>query len=187
MHKWLFLFQNSNLWTSLDIDCLIFLSGWLISVYHILGTIALFFLTHHSISIIYRTRAATSSCYSFERWIFQMEIHKCRWLLKFYLKYDLCWGFPGGSVVKNLRAMQQTRVWSLGRKDPLEKEMTTHSSILAWRILWTEEPGGLQSMGSQRVGHNLATQQQWFVLKLANLIKQNQNIQVFHCRAFEDQ
>ena len=51
--------------------------------------------------------------------------------------------------VKNLPAVQETRVRSLGREDPLEKEMATHSSILAWRIPWTEEPGGLQSMGSQ--------------------------------------
>ena len=49
---------------------------------------------------------------------------------------------------------QETWVQSLGREDPLEEEMTTHSSILAWNILWTEEPGGLQSMGSQRVGHD---------------------------------
>ena len=53
--------------------------------------------------------------------------------------------------------MQETWVWSLGWEDPLEKEMATHSSILAWRISWTEEPGGLQSMGSQRVGHDWAT------------------------------
>ena len=52
-------------------------------------------------------------------------------------------------MVKNLPAVQETRVWSLGWEDPLEKEMATHSSILAWRILWTEEPGGLQSMESQ--------------------------------------
>ena len=51
-------------------------------------------------------------------------------------------------------AMQETQVQSLGWEDPLEKEMATHSSILAWRIPWTEEPGRLQSMGSQRVGHN---------------------------------
>jgi len=49
---------------------------------------------------------------------------------------------------------------SLGQRDPLEKEMATLSSILAWEIPWTEEPGGIQSMGSQRVGHNLATEQQ---------------------------
>ena len=56
--------------------------------------------------------------------------------------------------------MQETWVQSLGREDSLEEEMVTHSSILAWGIPWTEEPGGLQSMGSQRVGHNLATKQQ---------------------------
>ena len=57
-------------------------------------------------------------------------------------------------MVKNLPAVQETWVQSLGWEDPLEKEMATHSSILAWRIPRTEEPGGLQSMGSQRVGHN---------------------------------
>ena len=56
-------------------------------------------------------------------------------------------------MVKNLPAMQDTQVRSLGREDPLEKQMTTQSSILAWKIPWTEEPGRLQSMGSQRVGH----------------------------------
>ena len=60
-------------------------------------------------------------------------------------------------MIKNLLAMEETQVWSLGQKDPLEKRMATHSSILAWRIPWTEEPGWLQSMGSQRVGHNWAT------------------------------
>ena len=57
-------------------------------------------------------------------------------------------------TVKNPPAMQETRVQSLGQKDSLEKGMATHSSILAWRIPWTEEPGGLQSMGSQRVRHD---------------------------------
>ena len=52
----------------------------------------------------------------------------------------------------------QNKVWSLGQEDPLEEEMATHSSILAWRIPWTEEPDGLQSMGSQRVGHVWATE-----------------------------
>ena len=56
--------------------------------------------------------------------------------------------------LKHLPGMQETRVQSLGREDPLEKEMATHSSTLAWRIPWREEPGGLQSMGSQRVGRN---------------------------------
>ena len=57
-------------------------------------------------------------------------------------------------MVKNLPAMQETQVRSLDQEDPLEKEMTTHSSILVWKIPWTEEPGGLQSMVSQGVGHN---------------------------------
>ena len=57
-------------------------------------------------------------------------------------------------MVKNLRAMQDTQVRSLGWEDPQEKEIATHSSILAWTIAWTEEPGGLQSMGSQRVGND---------------------------------
>ena len=56
--------------------------------------------------------------------------------------------------IKRLPAMQETWVQSLGQEDPLEKKMATHSSILAWRIPWTEEPGGLQSTGSQRVGHD---------------------------------
>ena len=57
-------------------------------------------------------------------------------------------------TVMDLPAMQETRVRSLGTEDPPEEGMATHSSILAWRIPWTEEPGGLQSMGSQRVGHD---------------------------------
>ena len=60
-------------------------------------------------------------------------------------------------TVKNLPAVQETQVQSLGQESPLEKGMATHSSILAWRIPWTEEPGGLQSMGSQRVRHDQAT------------------------------
>ena len=66
-------------------------------------------------------------------------------------------GFPCDSVVKKPPAMQETQetqVRSLGREDPLEEGMATPSSILAWRIPWTEEPGRLQSMGSQRVGHD---------------------------------
>ena len=59
-------------------------------------------------------------------------------------------GFPGGSLVKNLPAMQEMQVHSLGGEYPLEEEMATHSSILAWRIPWTEEPGGFQSMESQK-------------------------------------
>ena len=57
-------------------------------------------------------------------------------------------------MVKNLPAVQETRVLPLGWEDHLEKEMATHSSILAWKIPWTKKPGGLQSMGLQRVGHD---------------------------------
>ena len=66
---------------------------------------------------------------------------------------------PNGSPAiaqsgKKLPAMQETQVHFLGQEDPLEEEMATHSSLLAWRIPWTEEPGGLWFMGSQRIGHN---------------------------------
>ena len=66
-------------------------------------------------------------------------------------------GFPGGSMVKNPPAVQEAWVGSLGREDPLEKEMATRSSILAWQISWTEEPGGLQFTELRRVRHNSAT------------------------------
>ena len=66
-------------------------------------------------------------------------------------------GFPGGLDGKNPPVMQKTWVWSLGWEDPLEKGMATYSSILAWRIPWIEEPGELQSMGSQRVRHDWVT------------------------------
>ena len=61
---------------------------------------------------------------------------------------------PGGSAVKNLPAMQEQQVQSLGREEPLEEGMATHSSILAWRILWIEEPGRLQFIVSPGVKHN---------------------------------
>ena len=61
-------------------------------------------------------------------------------------------------TVKKLPAMQEPWVQSLGQENPLQKEMATRSSVLAWEIAWTEEPDGLQSMGSQRVGHNSMTE-----------------------------
>ena len=64
------------------------------------------------------------------------------------------WTSLVAQIVKRLSTMRETWVRSLGREDPLEKEMATHSSTLAWKIPWTEEPGRLQSMGSQRVGHD---------------------------------
>ena len=71
-----------------------------------------------------------------------------------YLNKTALGGFPDGSAVKTLPAMQETQIQSLGREDLLEKEMATHSNIPDGKIPWTEEPGGLQSKGSQRVGHN---------------------------------
>ena len=73
---------------------------------------------------------------------------------------DYIWirsNFPVAQMVKRLPTMQETQVQSLGWDDFLEKEMATHSSILAWKIPWREDPGGLQSIRSQRVGHNWAT------------------------------
>ena len=83
-------------------------------------------------------------------------------LLWNYCFSSLSWGFPGGSaslvdqLVKNLTIMQETWVQSLGWEDSLEKEITMHSNILAWKIPWTEEPGRLQSIGLQRVRHDWA-------------------------------
>ena len=75
-------------------------------------------------------------------------------IYSFYSFYgDLHWDFPIVQMVKKLPAMQETQIWSLGLEDPLEKGMAAHCSILAWRIPWTEEPGRLQSMGSQRIRH----------------------------------
>ena len=78
--------------------------------------------------------------------------------------------------------MQETWVWSLGWEDPLEKEMATHSSILAWRIPWMEEPGRLQSTGLQRVGHNWATSLSLFTWKSSDVNTSAEDICVgAHC------
>ena len=78
-------------------------------------------------------------------------------LLRDHVRQELrnvYWASLVAQTVKRLPTMWETQVQSLGREDPLEKEMATHSSILAWKIPWTEDPGSLQSMGSQRVGHD---------------------------------
>ena len=77
-----------------------------------------------------------------------------KWESLYTVSGNVIWASLVAQSVKNLPAVQETRVQSLGLEDPLEKEMATPSSILAWKISWTEEPGGLQSMGSQRVGHD---------------------------------
>ena len=77
--------------------------------------------------------------------------------LHFHFHKTILWDSLVAQMVKCLPAMRNTQIRSLCREDPLEKKMATHSSTLAWKILWTEEPGGLPSMGSQRVGHDWAT------------------------------
>ena len=78
----------------------------------------------------------------------------CSWVFAFSIQAETS---LVGQMVKRLSTMWETRVQSLGWEDPLEKEMAIHSSTIAWKIPWTEEPGRLQSMGSQRVGHDWAT------------------------------
>ena len=90
-------------------------------------------------------------------WLFTISRINC----KLILWPTQSWASLVAQTVKNLPAMSETWVWSLGWKDALEKGMATHSRILAWRIPWTEEPGGLQSMGSQRVRHK-----EWLPLSL---------------------
>ena len=88
--------------------------------------------------------------------IFNLEIRKVS-LSSQWSNLARCWTSLVAQMVKNLPAMQETWVRPLGWEDLLEKEMVTHSSILAWRIPWTEEPGGLQPMGLQRVRHDWVT------------------------------
>ena len=101
-------------------------------------------------------------------WATVHGVAKSRTQLSDFIFY--LYSFPDGSVVKNLPGMQGTWVQSLGWKDPLEKEMATHSSILAWWIPWTEEPGGLQSTGLQRVGHDWATSLHFTLGNLSTLL-----------------
>ena len=86
--------------------------------------------------------------------VFQVHLACVRALFLLGEDKPIIWTFLVAQMVRNLPAMQKTRVQSLGWEDPLEKGMATHSSILTWRIPRTQEPGGLQSMGSQRVGHD---------------------------------
>ena len=82
------------------------------------------------------------------------NISLCWWIIVNFVMYDHSMGFPGGSAVKNLPAMQEMWVQSLGQEDLLKEVMTIYSSILACRITSTEKPGGLQSIQSQRVSHD---------------------------------
>ena len=124
------------------------------------STSLLYTLTHSSSTFLQAGRCMWS-CNSWSAGC-NCPIHSTSYLRKVWLYYwNLIWylkGFPGGSVVKNLPVMQEMRFRSLGGEDPLEEDTAAHSSILAWRISWTEEPSELQSMGSQRVGYNRSHQ-----------------------------
>ena len=86
----------------------------------------------------------------------------CRWVLHHWVTWKTAAQTSlVAQKVKHLSTMQETRIQSLGWEDPLEKEMAIHSSTIAWKIPWTEEPGGLQSMGSLRVGHDWVTSLYW--------------------------
>ena len=95
------------------------------------------------------------------QWNIQKQMTGQIWPKGYTLPIPATKELMGDSLVaqrlKRLPPMRETRVWFLGREDPLEKEMAIHSSTLAWKIPWMEEPGRLQSMGSQRVGHDWAT------------------------------
>ena len=94
------------------------------------------------------------SVFFFNWYSLELSRKKIKTILITSHKHILLEGFLHCSMVKNLPAMQEMWVWSLSQEDPLEEGMATHSSVFAWRIPRTEEPGGLQSMGSHRVGHN---------------------------------
>ena len=99
------------------------------------------------------------------RLLFKNHFIRLPWYIHCHFPSTLCLNIrasPVAQMVKHLPATWETQVQSLGQEDPLKKEMATHSSILAWKIPWTEEPGMLQSMGSQRVGHNWVTSLSYF-------------------------
>ena len=110
--------------------------------------------------------------YGFHWFQFCFILDHHSWLSRLYIRSSFLWLKEltctlnislVAQMVKNLPAMQETEVWSLGWEDPLEKGVAIHSSILAWRIPWTEEPGGLQSMGSQRVTQDWAMFTYFFI------------------------
>ena len=110
-------------------------------------------------------------CFTFSSLIHLTNFCLLFWLNeKFYYFYvafsSLATGFPGGSAVKNPSAIQERRPRSLGWEDPLEKEMATHSSVFAWRIPWTEKPGGLLFLGLQKSWMWLSHKTTWSPLTL---------------------
>ena len=114
---------------------------------------------HAVVHGVTNSRTRLSDNWTEQNWLFSSWSHS--YLINAFIRIIYSLGEERASLVsqtvKNLPAMWETWVRSLGWKDSLEKEMATHSSILAWRIPWTKKHGGLQSMGSQRVGHDWAT------------------------------
>ena len=103
-------------------------------------------------------------------WKFLVHVLLKPGLENFEHYFTSVWASLAAQRLKCLPAMWETWVWSLGQDDPLEKEMATHSSTLAWRIPWTEELGGLQSTGLQRVGHNWATSLHLLVCEMSAIV-----------------
>ena len=99
----------------------------------------------------------TKQTYNNTSFTFIKDLYFFMWEIKRRYLISLRWAYLVAQMVKHLPAMRETWVQSLGQEDPLEKEMATHSSILAWKIPWMEEPGRLQNMGLQRVGYDWAT------------------------------
>ena len=132
-------------------------------------------VVHKQFSIFLRNSSQNVWAYFHiaKKWVNMITWHNCQYIISKYSMniflnihiYMYIWGILRVSVVKNPPAsqeLQETQVWALGQKDPLEEDVATYSSIVAWRIQWIEGPGGLQSIGSQRIGHdwnNLACMQ----------------------------
>ena len=131
------------------------------------GWVTLSFLVNFSQSLSSSIITIFSLCFSKWLWRFKEKPRTyLRWLTynRFLIHANplMCsfvWSISNGSMVKKQLAKQdteETRVWSLGQEDPLEEKMAIHSSTFAWKLPWTDEPGGLQSMMSQRIGHDWA-------------------------------
>ena len=109
------------------------------------------------------------------KFLFQ-SVARFNWVVFFYYwVVELLRVFPGGSVVKNLPAKRETQVWSLVQKDPLEKEMPTHSSVLAWKISWTEEPWRAVNWGTKS---QTRLSNKFFFFKLYNIVLVLPNIEM---------
>ena len=100
-------------------------------------------------------------------------VFPCTWSSRVRTSSNNIWAFLVAWMVKNLPAILEVQVWCLGREEPLEKGIATHSTPLAWRIPWTEEPGGLQPMGLQRVRHDWATNthKQYFAIRTWTILR----------------